>query len=239
MRTMGRNRMAAPAATAKVNVLVAGGSGLVGSALLPLLCAHPDIGRVVAISRRPLVYDHPRLANRIVRFDALEQALTGTHADVAFCCLGTTRAAAGSDEAFRQVDHDHVLAFARAARAAGVQRFVLNSSVDADPRSSNLYLRVKGETEAALIEVGFPALDIVQPSLLLGWRRDIRPLELAAMAVLPVVSPLLLGGAERYRSISAATVATAMAALTRSQRKGVTRYTHRGIVQLARPARRA
>ena len=61
----------------------------------------------------------------------------------------------------------------------------------------------------------------------------------AAMAVLPVVSPLLLGGAERYRSISAATVATAMAALTRSQRKGVTRHTHRGIMQLASPGRRA
>lgn len=230
--------MAAPAATAKINVLVAGGSGLVGSALLPLLCAHPDIGRVVAISRRPLTYDHPRLANRIVRFDALEQALAGTHADIAFCCLGTTRSAAGSDEAFRKVDHDHVLAFARGAHSAGVQRFVLNSSVDADPRSPNLYLRVKGEAEAAVAAVGFPALDIVQPSLLLGWRREMRPLELAAMAVLPLVGPLLLGNAERYRAVSAGTVAAAMAALTRSQRKGVTRYTHRGIMQLAHPARR-
>ncbi len=230
--------MAAPAATAKINVLVAGGSGLVGSALLPLLCAHPDIGRVVAISRRPLIYDHPRLANRIVRFDALEQALSGTHADVAFCCLGTTRSAAGSDEAFRKVDHDHVLAFARGAHGAGVQRFVLNSSVDADPRSPSLYLRVKGETEEAVVAVGFPALDIVQPSLLLGWRRELRPLEFAAMAVLPLVGPLLLGNAQRYRAVSAGTVAAAMAALTRSQRKGVTRYTHRGIVQLAHPARR-
>jgi uncharacterized protein YbjT (DUF2867 family) len=231
--------MAAPAAPAKVNVLIAGASGLVGSELLPLLCAHPDIARVVAVSRRPLVYDHPRLANRIVRFDALEQALTGTHADVAYCCLGTTQRAAGSEEAFRKVDHDHVLAFARAAHAAGVQRFVFNSSVDANPRSPNLYLRVKGETEEALTGLGFAALDLVQPSLLLGWRRELRPLELAAMAFLPLVSPLLMGNAERYRAVSAATVAAAMAALTRSQRKGVTRYTHRGIAQLARPARRS
>ena len=39
---------------------------------------------------------------------------------VAVCALGTTRAKAGSDAAFRAVDHDAVLAFARAATAAAV-----------------------------------------------------------------------------------------------------------------------
>jgi uncharacterized protein YbjT (DUF2867 family) len=231
--------MAAPAATAQQRTvaLVAGGSGLVGGELLPRLIAEPDVARVVAISRRPLVYDHPRLANRIVPFDALEQALEGTRADIAYCCLGTTLRAAGSQEAFRAVDHDHVLAYARAAHRAGVRRFVLLSSVGADPRSRNFYLRTKGEIENALAQLGFTSLDIVQPSLLLGWRKEIRPLELLGMALLPVAGPLLLGGAERYRAVSASTVAAALVALSRSQRRGITRHTHRSIVELARAKR--
>lgn len=217
-----------------MTALVAGGSGLVGSSLLELLVSQPDVGRVIAVSRRPLIYDHPKIANRIVSFDALEKSLEGAHADVAFCCLGTTLKSAGSEAAFRQVDHDYVLAFARAAHQAGVQRFVLNSSVGADPASKSFYLRVKGETEALVAQIGFASLDIFQPSLLLGWRREIRPLELAAMAVLPVVNPLLLGGAEQFRAVSVGRVAAAMLGAARSQKKGINRHTHRAIATLAR-----
>jgi hypothetical protein len=42
--------------------------------------------------------------------------------DDAFCALGTTVKTAGSRAAFRRVDFGYVLAFARAARAAGAQR---------------------------------------------------------------------------------------------------------------------
>lgn len=220
-----------------MTALIAGGSGLVGGSLLELLAVQPDVNRVLAVTRRPLIYDHPKVANRIVRFEALEQSLEGTHADVAFCCLGTTLKMAGSQQAFRLVDHDLVLAFARAAHKAGVQRFVLNSSVGADPQSGNFYLRVKGETEAHVAQIGFAALDIIQPSLLLGWRKEIRPLELAGILVMPVVNPLLLGVAEQYRAVSARTVAAAMLGAARSQRKGIYRHTHRAIAELARNTR--
>src|SRR5215510_1949572 len=151
----------ASSAPAKLTALIAGASGLVGGQLVRQLCAAPEYGRVIAVSRQPLVYDHPRLANRIVRFDALEQSLGGTHVDVAFCCLGTTLRTAGSREAFRHVDHHYVVTFARAAHKAGATRFVLLSSVGADKASRNFYLRVKGETEAALEELKFQALDII------------------------------------------------------------------------------
>jgi uncharacterized protein YbjT (DUF2867 family) len=229
--------MSPPAAVppTKLTAIVAGGSGLVGSHLLKLLAVQPDFGRVLAVTRRPLSFDHPRLANRIVRFETLEQSLAGLRADVAFCCLGTTMRAAGSREAFRQVDHDHVLAFARAARAAGATRFVLNSAVGADSGSRNFYLRVKGETEAAVAALNFPALHIVQPCVLLGWRADdLRPLELAAGVVLAMIGPLLLGPAARYRAIPASVVAAGMLAAGRSGRKGLYRYTCRDIRRLAK-----
>jgi uncharacterized protein YbjT (DUF2867 family) len=213
--------------------LFAGASGLVGGYLLQYLLETPEVGRIFAISRRPLGREHPRLANRIVQFDKLQSQLQGLTCQVALCCLGTTRREAGSQEEFRKVDFDYVLAFAAAARAAHAQRFIVVSSVGANPQSRNFYLRTKGEMEVALATVGFPSLDIFQPGMLLGWRRQTRPLELLASLAMPLVNPLLFGTREQYRGIPARTVAAAMAAATRSVRKGVQRYTYAGINALA------
>ena len=179
-------------ADAKV-ALVAGASGLTGGAALDALLGAPDISRVLAVSRRPLGREHPRLANRIVQFEHLEAQLKGASCDVALCCLGTTSRQAGSQQGFRAVDIDCVLAFARAAKAANARRFVVVSSVGADPGARNFYLRTKGEMEQHLVEAGFESLDILQPSLLLGSRGEVRPLELAARALTPLVNPLLRG----------------------------------------------
>ncbi len=213
--------------------LVAGGSGLVGGRLLETLAATAECARVIAITRRPLAYDHPKLANRIVPFDNLAESIGGTRAEVAFCCLGTTLKTAGSQDAFRQVDFDYTVGFARAARKAGATRFVLNSSVGADPASKYFYLRVKGEAEEAIAKLGFASLDVLQPSLLLGVRKELRLGELAMMGILPLASPLLLGKFEQYRPINVSVLAAAMIGATRTARKGLYRYTWRGIKELA------
>lgn len=214
--------------------LLAGASGLVGGHLLDALLESSGYGRVYAISRRPLGHEHPRLANRIVQFDRLEAQLKGTVCNVAFCCLGTTRRQAGSEQAFRQVDVDYVMAFARAAKAAQADRFVFVSSAGADPQSKYFYMRVKGEVEQALVAMKFTSLDILQPSALIGWRREPRPVELAAMVFLPLVNPFLNGPREPFRAIPARTVAEAMIGAARSGRKGVYRYTYANIRALAK-----
>jgi uncharacterized protein YbjT (DUF2867 family) len=224
---------AAGAADGRI-ALVAGGSGMVGSRLLPLLLAAPEYARVYALSRRPLPLEHARLANRVLRFDApFEAQLKGLACHDAFCCLGTTRRAAGSEAGFRAVDHDLVVAFARAALAAGAQRIVLVSAVGADARARNFYLRVKGETERAVETLQPRSLDILQPSLLLGMRREWRVRELGAQAALWLAGPLLQGSWARFRAIDAATVAAAMYAAARSGRRGVYRYTYRELCRLA------
>ncbi len=218
--------------TTKV-ALLAGASGLTGGYVLDALLGAADFSRVIAVTRRPLPREHTRLANRIVQFDRMETQLQGVTCDVALCCLGTTIARAGSRENFREVDVDYVVAFARTARAARAQRFVVMSSVGADPRSRSFYLRTKGEMEEELEALGFPSLDILQPGLLLGWRHEMRPLELAAMAFMPLVNPLLVGKRAAFRGISARKVAAAMVGATRSGRKGVQRYVNPGIHALA------
>jgi uncharacterized protein YbjT (DUF2867 family) len=214
--------------------LLAGASGLTGGYVLESLLVAADFSRVIAVTRRPLAREHARLANRIVQFDRMETQLQGVTADVALCCLGTTIARAGSRENFREVDVDYVVAFARTALAARAQRLVVMSSVGAAPRSRNFYLRTKGEMEEELEALGFPSLDILQPGLLLGWRNEMRPLELAAMAFMPLVNPFLVGRRASLRAISARTVAAGMIGATRSGRKGVQRHLNAGIHALAR-----
>jgi uncharacterized protein YbjT (DUF2867 family) len=107
------------------------------------------------------------------------------------------------------------------------------SSVGADTASKKFYLRTKGEMEEAVTAVGFPSVDILQPSLLLGPRKQVRPLELLGTILAPVVNPLLGGKREIYRAIPAATVAKGMLGAARRGGRGIYRYTHAGIQQLA------
>jgi uncharacterized protein YbjT (DUF2867 family) len=219
--------------------LLAGASGLTGGWALDALLNAPEVSRVVAVSRRPLMRQHPRLANRIVQFEHLEAQLKGVSCDIALCCLGTTLRKAGSQQAFRAVDVDCVLAFARAAKAANARRCVVISSVGANPAARNFYLRTKGEMEEGLLALQFESLDILQPSLLLSWRREMRPLELAGCLLMPLVNPLMSGTWVSYRAISARTVGLAMVGATRLGRRGVQRYTYEGIRLLARAGQRS
>jgi uncharacterized protein YbjT (DUF2867 family) len=213
--------------------LLAGASGLVGGYVLDSLLDAPDFSRVFAISRRPLGREHPRLANRIIQFEKLETQLKGGQCHAAFCCLGTTMKQAGSEKAFRQVDYDFVLAFARAARAAQAQRFVVVTSAGADVRSKNFYLRVKGEVEQALEGMSFPSLDILQPGPVLGWRKEIRPVQILATALMPLANPFFTGTRIAWRGIPARTLAAAAVGAVRSGRRGVYRYTWPSLHQLA------
>lgn len=218
--------------------LLAGASGFAGSAVLEALLNAPDIARVFAITRRPLAREHQRLANRIVQFGdrnaALEAQLKGLKCHVAFCCLGSSLSRAGSEDGLRSVEIDHVLSFARAAKAAQAQRFVVLSAVGADPRAKSMRLRVKAAMEEAVATVGFSSLDIMQPGTLIGWRSQMGPRDVFLTAVLPALNPLLRGVREPYRAMPVQTLAAAMVGVARSGRRGVQRYTYSSIQALSR-----
>jgi uncharacterized protein YbjT (DUF2867 family) len=213
--------------------LLAGATGLVGGFLLRTLLDAPDYSRVYALTRRPYGKEHPKLANRVVQFDRMAEQLKGLVTQDAFCCIGTTIAEAGSQEAFRAADVDAVLLFARAARAAQATRFVVVSSVGANSNSKKFYLRTKGEMEEAVTDLGFASVDILQPSLLLGPRKALRLLEAAGQIFAPLINPLLTGTREPLRAIPAPTVARAMLGAARRGARGTYRYTYGAICQLA------
>jgi uncharacterized protein YbjT (DUF2867 family) len=207
-------------------VVVAGATGLVGGHVLDGLLADARWSRVVVLTRRATGRGAGRggekidetiddkLDERVVDFDALLE--TGSiappveRADDVFACLGTTIAAAGTEERFRRVDHDYTLAVARLARGAGASRIALVSSVGASERSRNFYLRTKGETERDVLAVGFATAVLARPSFLVGERAERRATEGAMTRATSAVAPLLVGGLRKYRPIAAAEVASAM-----------------------------
>lgn len=160
-----------------MRVVVAGSTGLVGSACVNELLRHTDVGEVVALVRRSWseVPQDPRVHVEPIDFDALPGALPDYRRfDAVICALGTTMRQAGSQAAFRRVDFDYPVALARAARDQDIPHFLLVSALGARPQSRVFYNRVKGETEEAIRAMDFPRLTIVRPSLLLGNRPEFR-----------------------------------------------------------------
>ena len=128
----------------------------------------------------------------------------------AFCCLGTTMRDAGSqDGVSRRRSGPGARVRARRARR-GAERLVVVSAVGANAASKNFYLRVKGRDREGAGAAAFAALDILQPSVLLGSRRGVRPLELLAQAGMWLRQSAAAGRAGRVIAAIAADVAAAM-----------------------------
>ena len=203
-----------------------GATGLVGSACLDLLLADERYGRVIAIGRRaPARADAKLVVHQVAldAVDALEEPTLGP-VDDAFCCLGTTIAKAGSQEAFRRVDLDYVVNAATFAKHRGARHFLMVTAVGAAVGSKVFYSRVKGEAEEAVAKLGIESLSIFRPSLILGQRDESRLKERMAKSVAVALSFAMVGFAAKYRPIEATTIARAMLAAAAAPSSGVSMY---------------
>lgn len=208
-----QDRISAPAG----DTLLAGATGLVGQAFVT---RWRGPGRLHLLVRRPPPEPLPATPHAVHRVDFAALPALPPATD-AVCCLGTTIAVAGSAEAFRAVDLDAVVAFARAAKAAGVRRFAVVSAIGADARSRHLYSRTKGKMESALRTLGFDTLLIARPSLLAGHRAALgQPPRRAETAALALSRPLRGLLPLAWRPIDADVVARALQRALREAQAG-------------------
>lgn len=189
-----------------VKILLLGATGLVGRHTLALALADPSVSHVIAPTRSALA-PHPKLSAPLVDFENLDPAAAWWSVDAVICALGTTMRVAGTQAAFRHVDHDYPLVFARLARRHGAPTYVLNSAAGADAASRFFYNRVKGELERDLGREGFSSLTFVRPGLIGGERAQVRLAERVLAAALTVAAPLL---PRRWRINPAANIARAL-----------------------------
>ncbi|NP_001089518.1 HIV-1 Tat interactive protein 2 L homeolog isoform X1 [Xenopus laevis] len=170
---------------------ILGASGETGKELLKEIVTSRLFSRVTLIGRRKLTLEdeaYKEVAQEVVDFEKLDEFSAAFQGhDVGFCCLGTTKAKAGQ-AGFIRVDHDYVLKSAELAKAGGCSHFNLESSKGADKSSSFLYLKVKGEVEAEVQELGFERYTIFRPAVLLCDRQESRPSEWFARKMLVPVS---------------------------------------------------
>ncbi len=192
--------------------VVAGATGMMGRQLVQLLLEDPAYQRIIVLVRRSLGISHPKLVEKHISFDRLENELDASvlkDADV-YCTLGTTMKQAGSKEAFLKVDHAYPLALAKAALKHGAASFIIVSAMWASEQSRMFYTRVKGQLERELLSLGLPRLVILRPSLVLGVREDESFSDRASYTIFRLIDPVLVGKLARMKAIPCKNVAQAM-----------------------------
>ncbi|MFT6267744.1 MAG: hypothetical protein ACJAVV_000543 [Alphaproteobacteria bacterium] len=200
----------------KLTAIVMGATGLVGKALVNHLCQDDRYDKITCLIRAPLTandFHDPmqKIQPLVIDFNKLQDYQGYFTVDHVFCCLGTTLKKAGSKSAFRRVDFEYVHVCAQLARAQRAKSFVWISSLGANAKSSNFYLRVKGELENAILTMPqLPNAAAVRPPLLMGTRNEYRPGEAWGIKILEGISPFMKGPLAKYRPVPAQQVAHEM-----------------------------
>ena len=202
--------------------LIIGATGATGKDLVTQLLADDTYSEVHCFVRKPLALSHPKLHAHVVNFDTPEAWADLLHGDVAFSCLGTTLAVAGSKEAQWRVDYDYQYHFAQQCKANGVPTFVLVSAAGAKAQSKLFYNRMKGQLEDAIKALGFASLLIFQPSILVRSNSD-RGGENFTVKVINFLNKL--GLFKRYRPMPTEILAEKMLSAVYNSPKGTFTFT--------------
>ena len=200
--------------------IIIGATGLTGQALLSQLLQDDYFNHVIVFVRKKIDITHSKLTQQCIDFNVLDSYKDLIKGDVVFCCMGTTIKTAGSQEAFKKVDFIYPTEFAKIAKQNTINTFCLQSSLGADSKSTNFYLKTKGETEDFIRQLGFGSFATFRPSMLLGNRTEFRLGEKIGKVVMQALSFVFIGKLKRYKAIHVNQVAGAMIKYSKSGKVG-------------------
>ena len=212
-----------------MKALIIGATGATGKDLLSQLLADDTYSEVHCFVRKPMSISHPKLHAHVVDFDTPEAWSDLVRGDVAFSCLGTTLAVAGSKDAQWRVDYDYQYTFAQQCKANGVPTFVLVSAAGAKAQSKLFYNRMKGQLEDAVKALDFSSLLIFQPSVLIRSNSD-RAGENLSVKTINFLNKL--GILKRYRPMPTEVLAEKMLSAVYNSPKGTFTFTLNKIFSL-------
>lgn len=196
--------------------VVIGSTGMIGQQLVEKLAQDGSWTSVLAITRKRSLWNNPKI--RGLSFDFLNwadlemqiQSFSSSRPVDFFCCLGTTLAQAKTETAFKKIDYEAVVQFAKLAARCRAEQLLVVSAMGADAQAKVFYNKVKGEMEAEVPRHFSGKTFFVRPSLLLGDRKEFRFGERVAILLAPIYTPLL---PMKYKPIFASCVAKAMISL--------------------------
>jgi uncharacterized protein YbjT (DUF2867 family) len=161
-------------------VLIVGGTGQVGSALVRALLATSACLEVVMVTRRTMSAAAGARLRQVVmdtgaedfvdRITELARACAAPGEPLyAASCIGIGKGSRQwSEEDMRKLEIGIAGGFARGCLAAGIERFGLLSAVGSSATSAIRYARIMGEKEDAVRSVGFKRLAIFRPGIIAG-----------------------------------------------------------------------
>ncbi|MFW0737683.1 oxidoreductase [Flavobacterium sp. T12S277] len=187
-----------------------GASGLVGSYILENLLNNDNYEQVIIVVRKDLNIQHPKLKTLIADFNSLSKVVKDIQADEVFIALGTTQKKTPDRKLYYQIDHDYPILAAKLAKENGAKAVFLVSALGANAKSSIFYTKLKGETEQGIISLNLEHTYIFRPSMILGDRKESRPMEKLFIGIFKLINPLFVGGLSKYKGIEAEDIAKAM-----------------------------
>jgi uncharacterized protein YbjT (DUF2867 family) len=213
--------------------IIAGASGLIGSSLLDILLHEPGFDEVLILVRKELPVQHIKLKQLVIDFDRLKDYAADITGEAFFSCLGTTMKKTPDLSVYRKIDHDYPLQLAKIAKQNGLAQYHMVSSLGANVKASNFYLKTKGQIEEDLKQIELTTLCIYQPAFLTGDRKENRLAEKFLIPLMKLLNPLLIDSLKKYRSIPAKTVARAMYKQSLKNQEGIFTYPSDKIIELS------
>ena len=197
----------------KKKAIILGATGLTGSHLLELLLLDSDYDTVKVFTRKKLSINHPKLEEHVIDLLKLSDHANEFIADVVFCCIGTTKAKTPDKELYRAIDYGIPVEAAKLAKQNAINHFIVISALGANAESKILYNQLKGEMERDVLAQHIEYTHLLQPSLIVGNRKEKRKGEDLSKHFMKVFGFLIPA---RYKMIQAKAIAQAMVQIARN-----------------------
>ena len=198
-----------------MKAILLGASGLVGHFLLTELLNDSDYTEIELYARRSLGLDSPKVKERLGDLLSKDFWPESLEADAVFVSIGTTKAKTSDNERYRAIDHGIPLRAAELAKKGKVSHFSVVSSLGADAKSNNFYLKTKGQMEQDIQKLALKEAYFIRPSMIMGPRQEKRIGESVGKVIMKIFGFLI---PEKYQGVEAADIAKAMWALSKGQK---------------------
>ena len=195
----------------KKSAIILGATGLTGSLLLEKLLKDPSFEKIKLFSRTSVGKNSPKIEEHLIDMFQLENYVDAFKADVVFCCIGTTKAKTPNKETYKKIDYGIPVTASKLAKMNGISTFIVISSLGADPNSSVFYNKTKGEMQRDVLSQNIENTYVLQPSLIVGNRKETRFGENMAEFFMKFFGFLI---PKKYKMIQAETIAEAMRVLS-------------------------